>query len=68
MILVVEEKRTRARDAVRARRRLDTHRVRVMGLVLNRSRHDLSPRFDSTRSFLNFDRISDEKNLFLEVG
>ena len=67
-LLVVEERRTRVGEAVRARRRLDTHCARLLGVVVNRSNHGLPPEFESTRAFLSIDRISEDQNAFLEVG
>ena len=67
-ILVVQEGRTRLREAARARRRLENHRVRVLGLVVNESHLDSPSKFEGTRACLKIDRISGEKNAFLEVG
>ena len=49
-LLVVEEGRTGARQALAAKRRLENHHVRVLGLVVNRSRNRTSHRPESGRT------------------
>jgi len=48
-LLVVEERRTGARQALGAKRRLENHQVRVLGLVVNRSDSRLSRKPEGAR-------------------
>jgi len=52
-LLVVEEGRTGARQALGAKRRLENHLVRVCGLVVNRSGRQV-PRRTNVASVWNF--------------
>jgi capsular exopolysaccharide synthesis family protein len=66
-ILVVEERRTGIRQALAAKRRLENHRISVLGLVVNRSLTRISRGPQPVRPPVNAQKVSDDRNAFLEV-
>jgi Mrp family chromosome partitioning ATPase len=67
-IFVMQERGTSLRQALAALRRIGNHKVRPIGLVVNRSQIFNFPRPEAERSRSEFDRASNQEKTGLGVG
>ncbi|HEY3226064.1 MAG TPA: polysaccharide biosynthesis tyrosine autokinase [Planctomycetota bacterium] len=66
-ILVVEERRSSLRHALAAKRRLENHQIRILGLVVNRSLTPVSRRPWRERIFSAFETVEGGKDALVGV-